>query len=86
MKRICMITHSFYECDSRVRRYAESLAERGDSLEVIALRSSPELPREEVIYGVTLHRIQDRFVLPKKTTVSYLWPLLRFLFASSRLV
>jgi len=79
-----MITHSYYECDSRVRRYAESLAERGDSLDIIALRSGPELPRKEAFCGVTLHRIQDRFGLPKKTTVSYLWPLLRFLFASSR--
>lgn len=84
MKRICMITHSFYECDSRVRRYAESLAERGDSLEVIALRSSPELPREEVICGVTVHRIQDRIGITKKSAGSYLWPLLRFLLASSR--
>jgi glycosyltransferase involved in cell wall biosynthesis len=83
MKRICMITHSFYECDSRVRRYAESLAERGDSLDVIALRSGPDVPREEVIKGVTVLRIQDRFGVPKKSIIAYLWPLLRFLFVSS---
>ena len=37
-----MITHSFYESDNRVIRYAETLAQRGDSVEVFALRRSPE--------------------------------------------
>jgi len=30
-KRICMVAYSFFESDNRVRRYAESLARRGDS-------------------------------------------------------
>src|ERR1700690_4616544 len=38
-KRICMLTHSSYEADNRVRRYAETLARRGDEVEVIALSS-----------------------------------------------
>lgn len=78
-----MITHSFYESDNRVIRYAETLAQRGDDVEVAALRRGPELPREEVINGVKVFRIQDRFGKQEKSKLSYLWPLLRFLLASS---
>lgn len=53
-------------------------------MEVIALRHKPDLPAEEVINGVRLHRIQDRFGKNEKSKVSFLWPLLYFLFASSR--
>ena len=79
-----MITHSFYESDNRVLRYAETLAARGDSVDVIALRRNPEMPVEETINGVRLHRIQDRFGKKEKSATSFLKPLLRFLFASSR--
>ena len=85
-KRICMITHSFYESDNRVIRYAEALAKRGDTVDVLALRNNPGLPREEVINGVRLHRIQDRFGKKERAKVSFLWPLLQFLIASSRRV
>lgn len=79
-----MITHSFYESDNRVIRYAETLAQRGDLVEVIALRRSPDLPQEETINGVKVYRIQDRFGKKEKSKASFLWPLIRFLFASSR--
>ena len=79
-----MITHSFYESDNRVLRYAETLAARGDSVDVLALRRNPEMPVEEAINGVRLHRIQDRFGKKEKSKGSFLKPLLRFLFASSR--
>jgi len=83
-RRICMITHSFYESDNRVIRYAETLARRGDTVDIVALRRKPEMPQEEVINGVTLHRIQDRFGKNEKSKASFLWPLLKFLFASAR--
>jgi len=83
-RRVCMMTHSVYESDNRVRRYAETLAERGDVVEVAALRSRPELPREELIDGVRLFRIQDRFDKTEKSKSSFLWPLLRFLWVGSR--
>ena len=83
-RRICMVTHSFYENDNRVMRYAQALAERGDQVEVLALRRSPELPRREVINGVILHRIQDRFSKNEGSALSYLLPLLRFLAASGK--
>ena len=81
--RVCMITHSFYERDNRVIRYAETLAHRGDVVEVVALRASTEIPREENISGVKVFRIQDRFDKNQKSKSSFLWPLLRFLAASS---
>ena len=85
-KRICMVTHSFYESDNRVTRYAAALAARGDTVDVVALRRSPELLREETIEGVNLFRIQDRFGKTERTRFSYLWPLLRFLKGASRWV
>lgn len=82
-KRIGMITHSFYESDNRVTRYAEALAARGDDVEVIALRRAPETPAREVIEGVSVVRIQNRFGKNEQSRLSYLWPLLRFLAVSS---
>ena len=82
-KRICMISHSFYESDNRVLRYAESLAARGDDVEILALRRTPEQPVEETINGVRLFRIQDRFGKKEKSKTSFLWPLLRFLLVAS---
>ena len=81
-KRVCMITHSFYEGDTRVIRYAEALAQRGDSVEVFALRAKPEMPREEIINGVKLIRVQDRSSKRSSSKASYLYPLLRFFLIS----
>jgi glycosyltransferase involved in cell wall biosynthesis len=78
-----MLTHSFFERDNRVLRYAETLAECGHSVDVLSLRSSPESPRHEVVNGVRIFRIQDRFGKKEKSKLSFLWPLLRFLFGSS---
>jgi glycosyltransferase involved in cell wall biosynthesis len=82
-KRIGMITHSFYEVDNRVTRYAEALAARGDQVDVLALRRSPALPRQEMIEGVRLTRLQDRFGKTERSMLSFLLPSLRFLWASS---
>jgi glycosyltransferase involved in cell wall biosynthesis len=79
-----MITHSFYESDNRVTRYAEALAQRGDAVEVLALRRNPEMPREEILSGVQVFRIQNRFSKDtQSSSTDYLWPLLRFLAVSS---
>src|SRR4051812_41417460 len=82
-KRICMITHSFYESDNRVIRYAETLAQRGDDVVVFALKRDPSLPNQETIGGVKVFRIQNRFDKTKQSSSDYLWPVLRFLFVSS---
>jgi glycosyltransferase involved in cell wall biosynthesis len=78
-----MITHSFYEGDYRVMRYAEALVQRGDSVDAFVLRRSPELPDEEVINGVNVYRIQNRFSKNARTKLGFLFPLLRFLAVSS---
>lgn len=83
-KRICMVTHSFYESDNRILRYAETLAARGDDVHVIALRRSTDLPSQETINGVQVHRIQDRLGKRESSALSFLTPLLRFTWASSR--
>ena len=82
-RRVCMVTHSFYERDNRVLRYAETLAREGCEVDVFALRSSPDLPREEMIGGVRVLRIKDRFGKSEKSKSSFLWPLIRFFAAAS---
>jgi glycosyltransferase involved in cell wall biosynthesis len=78
-KRVCMITYSFYESDNRVTRYAEALAARGDHVDILALRRSPSLPKQEVIEGVNVHRLQNRFGKTERSKFAYMWPLVRFL-------
>src|SRR3954454_10671181 len=68
--RICMVTHSLYESDCRVMRYAEALAARGDEVEVIALRKAGK-PEEQVMAGVRVFRIQERS-FREKTRASFL--------------
>ena len=82
-RRVGMITHSFYETDNRVTRYAEALCERGDQVDVLALRRSPESPAEELLGGVNVSRIQYRIKKSEQTKLAYFWPMLRFLVCSS---
>jgi glycosyltransferase involved in cell wall biosynthesis len=76
--RVCMITYSFYETDNRVMRYAETLAQRGDHVDVLALRRDG-MPREETLNNVNLVRLQRR-ELNEKRRLSYLARILQFLF------
>jgi glycosyltransferase involved in cell wall biosynthesis len=75
--RICMIAYSFYETDNRVMRYAETLAQRGDHVDVLALRRE-DAPIAEVLGGVHLYRLQGREI-DEKTRFTYLWRILSFL-------
>ncbi len=59
-RRVCMIAYSGYEGDNRVRRYAETLARRGDLVDVLTLSWRPNQEAEEQLNGVTLHRIARR--------------------------
>ena len=82
-KKICMVAYSQYESDNRVRRYAETLAKRGDQVDVIALSREPaSLPVEE-IDGVTVYRVQHR-EHNERSKWTYAWRLARFLVRSSR--
>ena len=76
--RVCMIAYSFYETDNRVMRYAETLARRGDHVDVLALQRDG-LPREEVLDGVHVSRLQRREV-NEKGKFSYLGRIAQFLF------
>jgi glycosyltransferase involved in cell wall biosynthesis len=59
-QRICMVSHSNYESDNRVRRYAEALAKRGDRVDVIALCGDRAQLGTAEIGGVQIHRVQHR--------------------------
>lgn len=67
--KVCMIAYTFYEMDNRVRRYAEALAQRGDKVDVVALRQDGQA-RTEVLKGVRVFRIQHRTVT-EKSKLSY---------------
>ena len=81
-KKICMVAYSQYESDNRVRRYAETLAKRGDQVDVIALSRLPSAQPVEEIDGVTVYRIQHR-EHNERSEWTYAWRLLRFLVRSS---
>jgi glycosyltransferase involved in cell wall biosynthesis len=82
-KKICMVAYSPYETDNRVRRYAETLAKRGDQVDVIALSRDRSSPRVEEIDGVTVYRVQHRDH-NERSKWTYAWRLWGFLLRSSR--
>lgn len=79
--RICMVAYSFYETDNRVRRYAEALARRGDQVDALAV-GGPGQPRQEIIEGVRVSRLQSR-VRDEGGPFSYLVKLLLFFFRTA---
>ena len=81
-KKICMLTNTNYETDSRVRYHAEALARRGDQVDVIALTEGTAQMVEE-INGVTVHRIQ-RGADPERPKWAHAWRTFRFLLSASR--
>ena len=78
--KVCMLAYSFYEQDNRVRRYAETLAKRGDQVDVVALRMEGQSSKE-VVGGVCVYRIQYRIV-NEKGRFTYLGRLLLFFLRS----
>jgi glycosyltransferase involved in cell wall biosynthesis/peptidoglycan/xylan/chitin deacetylase (PgdA/CDA1 family) len=84
-RKVCMIGYTPYEGDNRVRRYAETLAQRGDQVDMIGLSRDPSQPAVEEFNGVTVYRIQHR-EHNERNKWSYAWRLLKFLVGSSRKV
>jgi glycosyltransferase involved in cell wall biosynthesis len=78
-----MVTHSSYESDNRIVRYARALVEQGDEVHVLSLRRRPDQPVFESCDGVQVHRIQDRFGKHGGSAWSFLWPLVRFLLVAT---
>jgi glycosyltransferase involved in cell wall biosynthesis len=78
--KICHIAYTFYESDNRVRRYAESLVKRGDTVDVIALRRKGQQYYEK-IKNVNVFRIQER-TINESGKLTYLYRLLKFFIIS----
>jgi glycosyltransferase involved in cell wall biosynthesis len=76
-----MVSYSFYENDGRVKRYAETLAHRGDQVDVISLKKSGQ-PSFECLNGVNIYRVQER-IPDEKGKFAYLSRILRFLVHSA---
>lgn len=76
-----MLAYSFYETDNRIMRYADALANRGDIVDVIALRGE-KAPEYEILKNVNVYRIQKRKI-NEKYKITYLYRLIVFLFKSS---
>ena len=76
-----MVAYAFYESDTRILQYATALAQRGDLVDVIALRRDESFPESEVLNGVNVFRIQSRTV-NEKGLFAYGSRILRFLFRS----
>ncbi|HJZ75888.1 MAG TPA: glycosyltransferase family 4 protein [Vicinamibacterales bacterium] len=57
--KICHLAYSFYENDNRVVRYAQTLAGRGDQVDVITLRRPGQAARGR-LNGVEIYRVQRR--------------------------
>jgi glycosyltransferase involved in cell wall biosynthesis len=81
---ICMIAYSFYETDSRIKQYATALVERGDRVDVIALRGQDQ-PSHSVLNGVNVFRIQARKI-NERGPLSYLLRIMRFLLSAAAII
>ena len=79
--KICMLAYTFYETDTRVMMYAESIAARGDQVDVICVRREGN-PCHEVLKSVNVFRIQKREV-NEKSKWSYFMRIVGFFVISS---
>lgn len=79
--RVCMVAYAFFENDTRIQQYTSALVERGDTVDVIALRREGQSLRETVA-GVNVERIQLR-ERNETGPLSYLSRILRFFIHST---
>ena len=84
-RKICMVAYSAYEGDNRIRRYAETLAKRGDQVDVIAISDAGDDQQKSEINGVTVYRVQHR-EHNERSKWTYARRLLLFLARSSALL
>jgi glycosyltransferase involved in cell wall biosynthesis len=83
--RVCMLVYGHYEADGRVRRYAETLAARGDYVDVIALSDGKSPLGQTTVSGVNVQHIQRREP-DERHKWTYAWRLSRFFVASAALI
>ena len=79
--RVCMLSYSFYEVDARVTRYAETLARRGDHVDVISI-GREGMEGYSLMNGVHVYRVQKR-KRDERGKMVYLSRVLKFLVKSS---
>jgi glycosyltransferase involved in cell wall biosynthesis len=82
--KVCMLAYSFYETDARIKQYATALVERGDIVDVIALRR-PSQPARSVLNGVNVIRIQTRKI-NERGPLTYLFRIIRFLLLAAAFI
>jgi glycosyltransferase involved in cell wall biosynthesis len=75
-----MLAYTFDENDGRVMRYAEALVQEGAVVEAIVLGRAGQ-PREEIIQGVKVLRVQNR-EKNERSKLAYFSRILQFLFRS----
>ena len=56
-KRAAVLLYAYYPMDPRPRRAAEALAAAGMAVDLFCLSETDQDPRQEVIRGVTVHRL-----------------------------
>jgi glycosyltransferase involved in cell wall biosynthesis len=84
-KRVCMVAYSLFDNDNRVRRYAQSLARRGDHVQIVSLRKENAPSDSYDLDGVTVFGIQTR-VRNEKGPLSYLTRQMRFCISAAAFV
>jgi glycosyltransferase involved in cell wall biosynthesis len=76
--RICLVARRFYESNTHMQQFAKALANRGDIVDVIAVRK-PGSPRYEQYHGVNVYRVQTRYA-DEGLGLVYLLKVIQFLF------
>jgi glycosyltransferase involved in cell wall biosynthesis len=82
--RVCLLKYGFYENAASLMQFATSLADRGDSVEVIALGRIGQA-QSEWIGGVRVRRVSTRTV-NERHRLTYLLRVLMFFFRSMLLL
>lgn len=81
-RRICMVTYSDYWSDTRVMHYAEALAERGDTVDVLALQGAKDCSAPRTPANIRVAPLQQRVIRTERNRSSYLFPVVRFTLAA----
>ena len=80
-RRVVMLAYSFYNYDGRMRHYAETLARRGDHVQVLSLGSEEQVKKRqwETLNGVEFLCLQSR-ASNESSKWSHAWRLNLFFF------
>jgi len=75
--RVCIVAYKFYESNTRVLQFVSAFRDRGDTVDVLALRREGQL-RHETVDGVHIYRIQRRIV-NERGRIAYLFRMACFI-------